>query len=114
MLAVDKSDTICKALAQKNIIPWVDYEFEYKEVSQFYNWDTFVGYQVLIKPVVVTTRNSFLIDPIVSFFVRHWVAIHKNIIRGSKSPPFFIELLRRFAVYSANGLGSFLLLFKGV
>ena len=113
VLAVDSSDTICKALATKNLIPWKDYEFEYQEVSQHYNWDTFVGYQILIKPVVVLTRNSFLIDPIVHFFVKHWIAIHKKIIWQKKPLPIAKECLRKFAVYTANGLGSFILLFRG-
>lgn len=113
MMAVDESDTICKTLAQKDLIPWSDYEFEYKEVSQYYNWDTFVGYQIIIKPVVVITRSSFLIDPIVFFFVSHWVAIHKKLIWNKESLKLPLELLRGFAVYTANGLGSFVLLFKG-
>jgi len=81
---VDAQATVCWIFFEKEQLTADHYEFESTVVAPFYDKVAFLGYSLLLKPVMWTLKKFNFLDRSMLFVVRRWIRIHRYIILGEQ------------------------------
>lgn len=77
---VDEDTTVCWLFFEKGHFNKAHYEFESGVVAPYYDKVTFLGYGLILSPVMWALKNYNFIDRPMLFVVRRWMRIHRYII----------------------------------
>lgn len=110
---VKESDTICKALFDKNKLTAEEYAFETDQVAESYDDLVFKGYGFIVFPVIWIIKKTDTIDGAVLFLAHRWMSVHHYFFENKThiKPAQFDIFFTKFCVAVAKGTGKSLCLF---
>jgi hypothetical protein len=101
--------TVCKVLFEKGKLSLEDYHFETTEVSSCYSSEVFLGYKVIMLPVILTAAKCNFLDNAILYLVKRWIRVHKwSLGLNETKPPKLHIFLKFFCVSIARNVGCFL------
>lgn len=100
--------TVCWLFHGKGLLTADHYEFESSVVAPYYDKVAFLGYSLLLMPVMFVLKKWSFLDQPMLFVVRRWIRIHKFIILDQEWVQFWEVPFTRFCTSLGTRVGLFL------